>query len=124
MPRIFWEVCIGSIAISARGGGSVLLLLLSFMTGPTALIDIFFWGPIFGATTSFQSCTGGYLRGPRRCTPDFFKGVWRMLAMVQSIFGGLFYLLTAVICWTEYWKIQSEKEAYRRASSTDYSYEH
>lgn len=128
LPRIFWEMCIGTIAISAQSvaqeGSSILLLLLSLMTGPTALIDIFFWGPIFGATASFQRCRGGYLRGPRVCTPDFFKGAGRLLAMAQSVFGGLFYLLTAVICWSEYWKIQGEKERHRQAIWNDYSFEH
>eukprot|EP00980_Cylindrotheca_fusiformis_P008101 scaffold1727_cov133-Cylindrotheca_fusiformis.AAC.4 len=125
LPRIFWEMCIGIIALSARcGEGSILLLLLSLMTGPTALIDIFVWGPIFGATASFQRCRVGYLRGPRVCVPDFLKGAGRIMAMAQSIFGGLFYLLTAVICWSEYWKVRTAKEARRRAMWHDYSFDH
>lgn len=81
LPRIFWEICIGSIAVVANsaGNGSIFRLFLSMMLCPTALIDIFFWGPILGATTSFHTCTGGYLRGPRICHYDFSKGAGRVV---------------------------------------------
>ena len=35
--------------------------------------------------------------------------------MLQSVFGGLFYLLAATICWSEYWKVQGDKQALRSA---------
>ncbi|CAJ1951970.1 unnamed protein product [Cylindrotheca closterium] len=128
MPRIFWEICIScTAAISVGGGeGSIFRLLLAMMLGPTALIDIFFWGPILGATTTFQTCTGGYLRGPRFCRLDMGKGIGRIVGMVQSVFGGAFYMLAAAVCWSEYWQAQRmrEEEARMRARIVDYSYEH
>ena len=128
LPRIFWEICISCIAAVSVGGGegSIFRLILAMMLGPTALIDIFFWGPILGATTTFQTCTGGYLRGPRFCRLDMAKGVGRTVGMVQSVFGGAFYLFAATICWSEYWQAQRTKdeEARMRARIVDFSYEH
>jgi len=127
LPRIFWEICIGVIAaVAHHQEGSIFHLFLSMMLCPTGLMDIFFWGPILGATTSFETCTGGFLRGPRVCQYDFGKGMGRLVAMIQSVFGGAFYLLAAALCWSEYWQAQRkrEEEARIRAHIVDYSYGH
>lgn len=128
LPRVFWEVCIGCVAAAARAGGgaSILQLVLCMMLCPTALIDIFFWGPVLGATTSFESCTGGFLRGPKVCSVDYGKGIGRLAVMVQSVFGGTFYLLAAATCWCDFWQAREEakEEARARARIVDFSYEH
>jgi len=114
LPRVFWEACIWSVAILSQGGPSFFLLLLSVMCYPTALLDIFVWGPVFGFTTEFETCTGGWFSRPRICHMDYTKGISRLLGMVQSVVGGSFYLLTAVICWTEYWKLQNDRSVQRQ----------
>lgn len=118
LPRVCWEFCIGFIGTCAQfGEGSILLLFLALMLFPTAFMDVFVWGPLFGVFTDFETCTGGgwFSNKPQICVTDYSKGLGRLVAMLQSVFGGLFYLLAATICWSEYWKVQGDKQALRSA---------
>jgi hypothetical protein len=88
MPRICWEACIRIVAQSAKKEPSN-MFLLSLMLGTTALLDIFLWGPIFGAFTSFETCLGGgwFTRQPRVCSTDYTKGIGGMVVRkTQPVF--------------------------------------
>jgi hypothetical protein len=112
------------------------------MTAATAMADIFLWGPLFATFASFETCSGGgWFSGKQRtCVSDYSKGLGRLVVLVfrsaavsrffqlfadfylypsflqvsfQSIFGGLFYLMTAVFAWNDYWAIQQEDKLQR-----------
>ena len=118
LPRICWEVCIRMVASSSYDEPSN-LFLLSLMLGSTALIDIFLWGPIFGAFTSFETCKGGgwFSSKPRTCQRNYTKGLSGLLVTFQSIFGGLFYLTTAVALWNYYWSLRVDYKVERQMAA-------
>jgi hypothetical protein len=113
LPRICWEACIYIVGkeisrqqhnqvihkqhqafanpVNGGGGGGLLQLLLAWMLASTALADIFVWGPIMAAFTSFQKCastnagwwklTPAMLRNhpdmtTRVCETDYVQGIW------------------------------------------------
>ena len=80
-------------------------LLLAFMLGTTALVDIFVWAPLFAiwAGIDKEDCTGGFFSGrPYVCRPNRSKSWGRLLVTMQSLFGGIFYLSSAISAWGEY----------------------
>ena len=80
-------------------------LLLAFMLGTTAMVDIFVWAPLFAllAGVDNQDCTGGIFTGrPYICRNNYTKERGRLLVTVQSLFGGLFYLSSAILALSEY----------------------
>lgn len=101
IPRMLWEISIMTVAKAASSSDSIsLYMMLFFLTGSTAIIDLFVWAPIFAAMTSFETCQGGFFTGERyRCHPDNIKGYGRLLATVQSIVGGMVYLMAAITAW-------------------------
>lgn len=117
LPRICWEFCIWIVAQASKDAPSIFLLLLSLMTGSTALVDIFLWGPLFASFASFEKCRGGFPGKPRICKLDYTRGVGRIVASLQSTFGGLFYLTTAVIAWQEYREIQQERKIQQQVAA-------
>lgn len=97
-------------------------LLLSLMLGCTALIDIFFWGPIFGFAASFgnKDCSGGWFsRRPYVCVSnpslDYIKGYGRLFVTFQCLFTGVFYLKCAIESWGEYTNQRDQLKAERQA---------
>jgi hypothetical protein len=101
---------------------------------------------LFATFASFETCTGGgwFSRTPRICVSDYSKGLGRLVVHVfgstavsrffqlfadfylypsflqvsfQCIFGGLFYLMTAVVAWNDYWAIQQEDKSQRQMAA-------
>jgi len=99
-----WEVCIAAVAAAADGGPPPLRLLLSLMTLPTALVDIFVWAPGFALFSEFETCTGGGFlsREPRVCGVDYARGLGRLFVVAQCVLTGVFYLLASVVALTAF----------------------
>jgi hypothetical protein len=94
LPRVCWELCIGFIGICAQfGEGSILLLFLALILFPTACMDVFLWGPLFGIFTEFETCSGGWFsRRPRTCISDYTKGLGRLVASFQFCFFPRYFI--------------------------------
>ena len=94
LPRCFWEMYVAVAALFAADGikrelifqKSWRLMLLIFMTGTTAIIDIFVWAPLFAVFTSFQTCEGGIFTGkPYTCYSDYTKGFGRLFVSILNL---------------------------------------
>jgi len=99
VPRVMWEVAIGTVALRATSprASPALYLLLAAMTATTAVVDIFVWAPIFAYFADFRTCEGGWFsRAPRACRVDYTKGLGRLFVSAQSLSTGVFYLYTAI----------------------------
>jgi hypothetical protein len=48
---------------------------------------------------------------------DFYLYPSFLQASFQSIFGGFFYLMTAVFAWNDYWAIQMEDKLQRQMAA-------
>merc|ERR1712232_1455427 len=114
-PRFMWELSIMTIATLANTSRSpILSLLLAIMLGPTAFFDIFVWAPIFAFFANFETCTGGWFGQARNCYTDNWKGYGRLIVSFQSLYGGLFYLATAIIAFNEFMKDRDRQDAARQ----------
>jgi hypothetical protein len=124
IPRLMWESLIffTATSIKALPDSPLSYLLLSLMLGCTALIDIFFWAPIFGFATSFDNhdCSGGWFTGrPYVCTPnpamDYIKGYGRLIVILQCLYTGVFYLKCSIDSWGEFIDQRDQIKAERQA---------
>lgn len=91
LPRIWWEMCIWIVSRSASNSPRTFLLLLSIMTGSTALLDIFVWGPFFATFASFAQCSGGWFGKPRSCVSDYTNGIGRLVVGLEWNGHSTFY---------------------------------
>ena len=86
---MLWEICIMVTATLANASASnslMIYLLLTFMLGTTALVDIFVWAPFFAlwAGIDNEDCSGGWFTGrPYVCRPNHMKGYGRLLVRKQ-----------------------------------------
>ena len=109
VPRVLWELSIAALtkstistAIDPSAPLSSRFLLIAMMLIPMALLDIFLWSPAFAAMVEFKNCQGGGSNGwfkrnhPYQCHFDHVKGSGRLAVVVQSLFGGLLYLLAGI----------------------------
>lgn len=96
VPRVLWEFVLWFNLRQTRSDNvpSIFYVWLSFLTGTTGVIDLFFWAPIFAALVSFEHCDGGWLQ-PKICRPDPVKGYGRLLVAIQAVVGGMTYLHAA-----------------------------
>lgn len=79
------------------------LLLLAIMLTSTGITDVFIWAPLFSAFVQFQTCSGGFFTGEAyQCYTDPMKGYGRLVVVVQSLLGGLLYLLTGIAAYNAY----------------------
>jgi len=127
VPRVLWELSIALIASlsSSHVGGKypsrrpdpTLHLLLSILTGSTALVDAFVWAPVFAIAADFQTCTGGGLFStrPRVCRADYVKGIGRLLVSIQCVLTAVIYLATAVSAWGDFSDLRDWRAAERNA---------
>jgi hypothetical protein len=114
LPRLLWEMTIVVVAkIASHESASILPsmvhLLLSILLGSTALVDLFFWAPVFGFLTSFETCHGGLFQ-PRQCQSDYFKGLGRLIVIFQCFVTGLVYLNTSIVAIGRFLKIREEQK--------------
>lgn len=103
-----------TLTSSAQSTAPAMYVLLAFMLGTTALVDIFVWAPLFAiwAGVDNQDCTGGFFTGrPYMCRPNRTKGWGRLAVTMQSLFGGIFYLSSAISAWGEYTNQRDKQHA-------------
>mmetsp|Transcript_26467 Transcript_26467/g.41025 ORF Transcript_26467/g.41025 Transcript_26467/m.41025 type:complete len:271 (+) Transcript_26467:120-932(+) len=121
LPRCMWEAYIALCANFAAANwrqNQTVLVLLSIMTGTTALIDIFIWAPLFAAFASFETCEGGWFTGVRRvCYSDYTKGFGRLFVSAHSLFTGIFFLITSVRAFGAFTAARDERVANRNAEA-------
>mmetsp|Transcript_62407 Transcript_62407/g.92705 ORF Transcript_62407/g.92705 Transcript_62407/m.92705 type:complete len:244 (-) Transcript_62407:711-1442(-) len=121
VPRVLWEFCIGTLALLSSSSDTTpaSYFLLVIITGATALIDIFFWAPVFAFSADFEECTGGgwFSQKPKVCRSDYIRGVGRLTVSAQSLFGGLFYLHTAIVAWGAFLSKRDEQVAQTNAKA-------
>mmetsp|Transcript_516 Transcript_516/g.755 ORF Transcript_516/g.755 Transcript_516/m.755 type:complete len:137 (-) Transcript_516:747-1157(-) len=121
-----WELAIATVATVAspqagrgRHSSPATYLLLSLMTAPTSIVDIFWWSPLFAYFASFTTCTGGgwFDRSQRICQHDYVKGLGRLLVSAQSMGTGVFYLMTAITAWGAFVAVRDEQIRDRDAAA-------
>lgn len=96
VPRILWEIAIMVVAMSATDTAlPAMYILLAIVLASTAMVDLFFWAPLYATFSSFESCEGGFF-SKRVCRSDYTKGISRMVVVFQCVGTGLFYLLSAI----------------------------
>jgi hypothetical protein len=97
-------------------GTPLIYLLLAFITGSTAVVDLFFWAPLFASFSSFQTCRGGggFLfsrrRRPRICKPDYIKGFGRLFVSLQCLVTGFFYATSALVAYGTFTSLRDEQK--------------
>mmetsp|Transcript_4871 Transcript_4871/g.5841 ORF Transcript_4871/g.5841 Transcript_4871/m.5841 type:complete len:271 (-) Transcript_4871:819-1631(-) len=128
-PRFCWELSVALVASCTnhqKRTAPAVYLLLSLMTGSTALVDVFVWAPIFAYTASFETCTGGGLfsRQPKVCYPDYAKGFGRLIVSGQSLFTGLYYLMTAIMAWGAYTSVRDQQKVERHIQAIQLASQH
>mmetsp|Transcript_20384 Transcript_20384/g.28813 ORF Transcript_20384/g.28813 Transcript_20384/m.28813 type:complete len:245 (-) Transcript_20384:919-1653(-) len=127
-PRFCWELSIALVAscTNQKRPAPAVYLLLSMMTGSTAIVDTFIWAPIFAYTASFETCTGGgfFSRQPKVCYPDYAKGIGRLVVSGQSLFTGLYYLMTAIMSWGAYTAVRDQHKVERHVQAVRLASQH
>lgn len=131
LPRILWELSLAIVAKSATSkrnrkrtvdksqqsshSSPSILLLLATMLITTGITDIFVWAPLFSAFVQFKTCTGGFFTGePYKCSTDHIKGYGRVVAVVQSLMGGLLYLLSGIAAYNAYSDVSYQRKLNRQ----------
>ena len=123
VPRLLWEFSLLSILTWASLlVARPLYLLVATMAFSTAMVDVFFWAPIYDFFTSFETCT---TEGPpilrfflaheetTRCVTDLAKGLSRGAVTILAVFGGLVYWGTAMDAWSAYVACRDEQKTHR-----------
>ena len=123
VPRLLWEFSLLSILTWASLlVAPPLYLLVATMAFSTAMVDVFFWAPIYAFFTSFETCT---TEGPpirrffltheetTRCVTDLAKGLSRGAVTILAVFGGLVYWGTAMDAWSAYVACRDEQKTHR-----------
>lgn len=121
LPRVLWELSIMLVANAASQTISPsLYLLFAVMMATTGLIDVFVWAPAFAAFANFKTCTGGWWFSDNQvCHTDYIKGFGRILVVVQSAMGGLFYLSTGIVAWICYITCRDQQRVQRELEILD-----
>ena len=125
VPRLIWEMTIMVLAKTATiTTVPAVYLLLAFILGSTAVVDLFVWAPLFATFASFETCEGIGFFQPRKCRSDYTKGVGRMLVVVQCISTGLFYLMSAISAMGSFTTIREEQKVQRQVRAMQHWDDH
>lgn len=115
VPRLIWEITIMVLAKTATiTTVPAIYLLLAFILGSTAVVDLFVWAPLFATFASFETCEGNGFFQPRKCRSDYTKGVGRMLVVFQCLATGLFYLMSAISAVGSFTTMREEQKIERQ----------
>jgi hypothetical protein len=96
VPRILWEIAIMAVAMTATDTAlPAMYVLLAVVLGSTAMVDLFFWAPLYATFSQFESCRGGIFT-KRVCRSDYTKGIGRLVVVFQCVGTGFFYLMSAI----------------------------
>jgi hypothetical protein len=115
VPRLIWEMTIMVLAKTASITTiPAIYLLLAFILGSTAAVDLFVWAPLFATFATFETCEGVGFFQPRKCKSDYTKGVGRMLVVFQCISTGLFYLMSAISAMGAFTTMREEQKVKRQ----------
>jgi hypothetical protein len=115
VPRLIWEMTILVLAKTATiTTVPAIYLVLAFILGSTAVVDLFVWAPLFATFASFETCEGNGFFQPRKCRSDYTKGVGRMLVVFQCIATGLFYLMSSITAMGSFATMREEQKIQRQ----------
>ena len=109
LPRVVWELTLIAIAhMTTRTNPTpAVYMLLALTTAGTALCDITA-AQIFAFLSQFETCTGGWF-SPVLCRSDYAKGYGALLASIQALCTGLFYLSASISAFGAFTSLRDEE---------------
>mmetsp|Transcript_18926 Transcript_18926/g.27330 ORF Transcript_18926/g.27330 Transcript_18926/m.27330 type:complete len:261 (-) Transcript_18926:178-960(-) len=125
LQRLVWDVALAGISVLCSNKFSpptpAALLLLQIMLIGTAIVDIFFYAPIYGFATEFETCKcveQGFIWCKKEvCSDNFMFGLGRFSVVIQSLFTGLFFFAKAIEAGGAFRYYRDEARARKQAEA-------
>lgn len=104
VQRALWNIIMAFLGVGCTNPSvdTGLLFLFSIMLYCTAFVDLFWWAPMYGIATEWQTCKCeewtffGIFCKKNTCVDDYSKALEKMGVVFQALFTGLFFLRSAI----------------------------